>query len=91
MFRHTSNVFEKDLENVHAILDAYRTGKLHVDPDKVTVWFGGNMVMGPLSRWDFKFEDLNAPIDGWWERCGPGTVWVEQVCCSQCVIQDAMV
>lgn len=89
MYCDTSNIPDEELANIHAILEAYRTGTLYVDTEKVTVWFGGNMVMGPISRRDLESEDVIVSVEEWRERLGPGMVWVEKVCCSQSVIQDA--
>lgn len=91
MYPDTSDLHESELASIHAVLDAYRTENLQVDLEKVTVWFGGNMVMGPMSREELDVEILNMPVDEWRERFGPGMVWIEEVCCLQPAIHGIVV
>jgi len=67
---------EEDIRNVHAVLSAYREGKLQIDLDKVTVWFAGHMVLGPRPRegvWDKIREEQKA----WTKEYGKSRPWVE--------------
>ena len=76
---------DMDIVNVNAVLTAYRTEKIHVNPSQCTVWYSGNLVMGPLSCMKLKIEDYLDRVPEWREKYGPGQVWVEDVCQSYLV------
>jgi hypothetical protein len=70
---------EEDIRNIDAVLSAYRREELQVDPDNVTVWFAGQMVLGPRPReglWDKIWEEQQA----WTKVYGDSQPWVEDVC-----------
>ena len=72
----SSDVCSSDLD---AVLSAYRRAELQVDPDNVTVWFAGQMVLGPRPReglWDKIWEERRA----WTTAYGDSQPWVEDVC-----------
>ena len=70
---------EEDIRNVNAVLSAYRRGELRGDLDKVTVWFAGQMVLGPRPRegvWEKIWEEQQASTKVY----GDSRPWVEDVC-----------
>lgn len=70
---------EDDIRNNNAVLSAYRRGELRVDFDKVTVWFAGQMVLGPRPReglWDKIWKEQQE----WTKVYGDSRPWVEDVC-----------
>ncbi|KAJ5593887.1 uncharacterized protein N7459_000095 [Penicillium hispanicum] len=78
MYRDPFDIAEEELVNYHAVLDAYRNGRLHVDLEKVTVWFAGEMKLGPFPRSDLKKKATTAQVSAW-RADGHGRVWIEDV------------
>lgn len=70
----------RQLVNLNAILDGYRSGDLRVVEGEVTVWFAGRMTMGPLRSDKLQMEEYINMVPKWQEEYGPGLVWVEKVC-----------
>lgn len=80
MYRDSSGIAEEELVNYRAVLDAYRSGHLHVDPEKATVWFAGEMKQGPFPRCDLKKKATATQIAAWRAERGYGRIWIEDVC-----------
>jgi hypothetical protein len=53
--------------------------ELKIDDGKLTVWFGGHMVIGPLSRSDFDLQTVVDNMPRWKDQFGPSHIWVEDV------------
>ncbi|KAF3010407.1 hypothetical protein E8E15_002708 [Penicillium rubens] len=77
MYRDGDDVDEEEWVNYHAVLNAYRSGHLDVDPDKVTVWFAGELKLGPFPRCDLKEMAISTQISEWRAELGHGRVWIE--------------
>ncbi|KAF3394319.1 hypothetical protein F1880_005370 [Penicillium rolfsii] len=69
----------EDIRNVNAVLSAYRRGELQGDRDKVTVWFAGQMVLGPRPR-EGVWEKIREEQKEWTKVYGKSWPWVEDVC-----------
>lgn len=73
----------RQVVNLHAILDGYRSGDLWVVEGEVTVWFAGKMTMGPLWSNELQMEEYINMVPKWQEEYGPSAVWVEKVCANK--------
>ncbi|RMJ20810.1 hypothetical protein PHISP_08319 [Aspergillus sp. HF37] len=83
-----ANILELDFASVDpetvvnrdAILNAYRRGDLKVVSGQMSVWFAGNLVIGPVPESEFSLDDLVANVPEWRKKYGPGRVWEERPC-----------
>ncbi|OJJ41992.1 hypothetical protein ASPZODRAFT_78107 [Penicilliopsis zonata CBS 506.65] len=66
--------------NRDAILNAYRHGNLKVVFGEVSVWFAGNLVVGPVQNSKLDQDHIIDKVPEWKEKYGPGRVWQERVC-----------
>ncbi|KAJ5458862.1 hypothetical protein N7530_010806 [Penicillium desertorum] len=80
MYRDGDDVDEEEWVNYHAVLNAYRSGRLGVDPEKVTVWFAGELKLGPFPRCHLNEMAISTQISEWRAELGHGRVWIEDVC-----------
>ncbi|RFU34738.1 hypothetical protein B7463_g1624, partial [Scytalidium lignicola] len=67
-----------ELVNRDAVLDAYRKKKLTVEDGKMTVWYAGHMVMGPMLKKDFNIQMKIDNRPKWEAQYGPGRIWTEE-------------
>ncbi|KAL4784371.1 hypothetical protein BJX76DRAFT_221081 [Aspergillus varians] len=65
--------------NRDAILNAYRRGDLKVVAGEMSVWFAGNLVLGPLQSSELRIDDIVDKTPEWRKQYGPDRVWEEDV------------
>ena len=66
--------------NIDAVLDAYREGRLKkVDDNITTIWYAGQMIMGPMSNKDPKLQELGLELPRLEKEYGLGDFWSEDV------------
>ncbi|KAH8803016.1 hypothetical protein F5884DRAFT_494263 [Xylogone sp. PMI_703] len=65
--------------DIEAVLEAYRKGTLKVNDDEFTVWYAGQLVMGPLPREALDKEAVYQNKARWEAEFGPGRVWIEVI------------
>ncbi|KAH8813167.1 hypothetical protein F5884DRAFT_327052 [Xylogone sp. PMI_703] len=70
---------ERDLVNRAAVLNAYRQHRLKVEAGKVTLWFAGHMVMGPLLQRELSHRYIIDNTPKWIDQYGPGRLWFEGI------------
>jgi hypothetical protein len=80
MYRDGDDVDEEEWVNYCAVLNAYRSGRLDVNPEKVTVWFARELKLGPFPRCGLKEMATSTQISEWRAELGHGRIWIEDVC-----------
>ncbi|KAJ6190024.1 hypothetical protein N7519_000045 [Penicillium mononematosum] len=77
MYLDGDDVDEEEWVNYHAVLNAYRSGRFDMDPEKVTVWFAGELKLRPFPRRDLNEVAISMQISEWRAELGHGRVWIE--------------
>ena len=75
------NLDDKDIVNIHAILQAYYSGELEAIPRKISYWWGGVNKTGlvPSNGNLGSLGDFGQLLSAWGKEAPGGRLWIERV------------